>query len=47
MLSFVVVGVIFGLCWGWVGYRTRSIRWTVISHVLLDFAGLGALVYFR
>ncbi len=45
--AFVVVGMLFGLGWGWVAWRTGSIRWTVISHVLLDFAGLGALVYFR
>jgi hypothetical protein len=40
-------GKILGLCWGWIAYHTGSIRWTVVSHVLLDFAGLGALVYFR
>jgi membrane protease YdiL (CAAX protease family) len=47
MLSFVAVAMVFGLCWGWVAYRAASIRWVVVSHVLLDFAGLGALVYFR
>jgi membrane protease YdiL (CAAX protease family) len=45
--AFVVVAGVFGLCWGRVAFRTGSIRWTVVSHVLLDFAGLGALVYVR
>lgn len=43
--AFVGVAALFGLCWGWVAYRTGSIRWTAISHVLLDFAGLGGRVY--
>jgi hypothetical protein len=25
---------------------TGSIRWTVVSHILLDLSGLGALKYF-
>ena len=47
IISFVAVATIFGLCWGWVAWRTGSIRWPVISHVLLDFAGFGALIYLR
>jgi membrane protease YdiL (CAAX protease family) len=46
MLSLVAVAMVFGLCWGGVAYRTGSIRWVVVSHVLLDFPGLGALVHF-
>lgn len=45
--AFVTVAGLFGLGWGWVAYRTDSIRWPVASHVLLDFAGLGALIYVR
>jgi membrane protease YdiL (CAAX protease family) len=44
-VAFVGVATLFGLCLGWVAYRTGSIRWPVISHVLLDFAGLGGRVY--
>jgi uncharacterized protein len=43
--AFVAVAGLFGLGWGWVAFRTGSIRWPVVSHVLLDFAGLGALIY--
>jgi membrane protease YdiL (CAAX protease family) len=34
-----------GLQWGWVAWRTGSIRWTTVSHVLFDFSGLGARLY--
>jgi len=45
MMAFIAGALFFGLCWGWVAWRTGSIRWTVVSHVLTDFLGLGALVY--
>lgn len=43
--GFAAGALFLGLCWGWVAWRTGSIRWTVVSHVLTDFLGLGALVY--
>ena len=43
--AFIAGALFLGLCWGWVAWRTGSIRWTVVSHVLTDFLGLGALVY--
>jgi membrane protease YdiL (CAAX protease family) len=43
---FVLVSLLFGLTWSWVAWRTGSIRWTTLSHVLLHFSGLGALFYF-
>jgi membrane protease YdiL (CAAX protease family) len=46
-VSFVVAAGIWGLCYGWVAWRTRSIRWTTVSHALLDFSGLGARIYLR
>jgi membrane protease YdiL (CAAX protease family) len=46
MVSLVVVAGMIGLMWGWVAFRTRSIRWTTLSHILLDFSGLGGRVYF-
>ena len=44
--GFVAGALLLGLCWGWVAWRTGSIRWTVVSHILLDLSGLGALKYF-
>jgi len=43
--AFIAGALFFGLCWGWVAWRTGSIRWTVVSHVLTDFLGLGATIY--
>jgi len=43
--GFVAGAFFLGLCWGWVAWRTGSIRWTVVSHILLDLSGLGALHY--
>jgi membrane protease YdiL (CAAX protease family) len=45
--AFVAVAIVLGLGWGWVARRTGSIRWVVVSHVLLDFGGLGAPIDFR
>jgi hypothetical protein len=43
--SFVAISAVFGLLWGAVAARTGSIRWTIISHALTDFSGLGARIY--
>ncbi len=43
--SFVGGAALWGLLWGWVAWRTRSIRWTTLSHALLDFSGLGGAFY--
>lgn len=45
--SLVVVAILVGLMWGWVARQTGSIFWVVISHILFDFSGLGARIYFR
>ncbi len=45
-LSFVFVASLWGLLYGWVAQRTGSIRWTTLSHCLLDLSGLGATIYF-
>lgn len=36
---------ILGTFWGVVAYRTKSLRWTLISHIIVDFSGFGALFY--
>jgi uncharacterized protein len=38
-------GVLFGLCWGWVAYRTGSIRATVVSHVLVNLGLMSAAAF--
>lgn len=45
-VSLVIAAGIVGLMWGWVAFRTKSIRWTSLSHILFDFSGLGGRVYF-
>jgi membrane protease YdiL (CAAX protease family) len=45
--SFVASAGLFGLLWGRIAFRSGSVGWTVLSHVLLDFSGLGARVHFQ
>jgi len=45
-LYFILSAVGLGLCWGILTYYTRSIFWSIVSHALVDFSGLGALYYF-
>jgi membrane protease YdiL (CAAX protease family) len=41
------VGLAIGLLYGWVAWRTGSIRWTLLSHQLMNLGGVGALILFR
>ena len=43
--AFITGATLMGACWGWVAWRTGSIRWSTLSHVLTDFLGLGATIY--
>lgn len=45
-VSLVVAAGVVGLMWGWVVFRSKSIRWTSLTHILFDFSGLGGRVYF-
>ena len=45
--SFVASAGLFGLLWGRVAFRSGSVGWTILSHALLDFSGLGARVHFE
>jgi hypothetical protein len=45
--SFVLSAGLFGLMWGRVASHNGTIAWSTISHVLLDFSGLGARIYFE
>ncbi|MEA4969511.1 MAG: hypothetical protein VB051_03165 [Candidatus Pelethousia sp.] len=42
---FVLFSGILGMCRGIVAYRTKSIRWTLLSHIVVDFSGFGAMFY--
>jgi uncharacterized protein len=43
--AFIGGGVLFGLCWGWVAYRTGSIRQTVVSHVLVNLGLMSGVAF--
>ncbi len=40
-LAFALMSISLGLVWGWVAKTTGSIQWTVMAHILLNFAGLA------
>lgn len=44
--AFIFGAFFVGLCWGWVVWQTGSILWTSISHIVFDFLGMGALIYY-
>ena len=46
-VSLVVVAGLVGAMWAWVANQTGSILWVTVSHILFDFSGLGARIYFR
>jgi uncharacterized protein len=46
MASYLAGALVIGLSYGWVAWRTGSIRWTVMSHVVMNFLGMGATIYF-
>lgn len=37
-IAFALMSISLGLIWGWVAKTTGSIRWTVVAHILLNFA---------
>jgi membrane protease YdiL (CAAX protease family) len=44
--SFVLFSFILGLLYSWVAWKQQSIFWVSIAHILIDFSGLGAKIYF-
>jgi membrane protease YdiL (CAAX protease family) len=46
MISFIAFAVVLGWLYGWIAWSSKSIFWVTISHILLDFSGLGARIYF-
>jgi uncharacterized protein len=45
-LVYVVAATGLGLSWGWVAWRTGSLRWVAVSHVLTDGSGLRNALFF-
>ncbi len=46
-LYFILSATGLGLCWATLTYYTRSVFWSILSHTLVDFTGIGLLHYFR
>jgi membrane protease YdiL (CAAX protease family) len=44
--SFVVFAFVLGLLYAFAAYKQKTIFWVTISHILFDFSGLGARLYF-
>ena len=36
--GFAAMSIILGLVWGWVARTSGSVRWTILAHILLNFA---------
>jgi membrane protease YdiL (CAAX protease family) len=45
-VAYVASATALGLSWGCVAYRTGSVRWTTLSHLLTDGSGLRNARYF-
>lgn len=45
-LAYVVAATALGLSWGWVAWRTGSIRWVAVSHVVTDASGIRNALFF-
>jgi membrane protease YdiL (CAAX protease family) len=44
--AYVVAATALGLSWGWVAWRTGSLRWVSVSHVLTDGSGIRNALFF-
>jgi membrane protease YdiL (CAAX protease family) len=45
-VAYVAAATALGLSWGWVAYRTGSIRWVGVSHIVTDGSGLRNALFF-
>jgi membrane protease YdiL (CAAX protease family) len=43
---YVLASGILGLCWGWVAWRTGSVRWSWLSHIVTDSSGVRNVLFF-
>ena len=44
--SFVIFAFFLGLAYAFAAWKQQSLFWVTIAHVLFDFGGLGARIYF-
>jgi hypothetical protein len=42
---FTAGGMVFGFCWGWLAWKTKSIRLSVLSHIGSNIALMSCLVF--
>ena len=45
-VTYVVAATSLGLSWGWVAWRTGSLRWVSVSHVFTDGSGIRNALFF-
>ena len=45
-LAYVIAATALGLSWGWVAWRSGSIRWVMVSHVVTDASGIRNALFF-
>jgi hypothetical protein len=45
-LAYSVAATVLGLSWGYVAWRTGSLRWTSVSHVFTDASGIRNSLFF-
>jgi membrane protease YdiL (CAAX protease family) len=45
-IAYVVSATALGLSWGWVAWRTGSVRWVTLSHVITDASGIRNALFF-
>lgn len=45
IIETIVLGVVLGLCWGRVAWRRKSIKWSVVSHILANIGHVGLFIY--
>lgn len=43
--SFLLGALLMGLCWGFIAWKTKSIRWTVISHIIVNLPWLAGFYF--
>jgi membrane protease YdiL (CAAX protease family) len=41
-LEIIISTLVMGIVWGFVYLKTKSLRWTILAHFLVDFFGLSA-----
>jgi len=46
LAGYVVAATALGLSWGWVAWRSGSLRWVSVSHVLTDGSGIRNALFF-